>query len=110
MGKPSRDKGARAERQIAAYLSAELGMAVKRKLGASRQSQCDIDLGPFSIEVKARRSFAVSQFMRQAEEDCAGRTPVVVLREDGDVRAFALMRLADWVRLAREEIVKGGGE
>ena len=104
MGKSSRDKGARVEREIAAYLTDMLGQEVKRKLGSARQSQDDIEIGKFSIECKARKSFSVSEFMRQAESNAGDKTPIVILREDGDREPMALMRLKNLVPLIQGEL------
>lgn len=105
MGKMQRAKGARVEREIAALLTEELGVVVKRKLGAARDGGDDIVIGKkYSVEVKARKAFSVSAFLRQAESNCGTMTPVVVLREDGDREPMALLRLRDLLPLIRGEL------
>ena len=112
MGKMQRAKGARIEREIAAYLSEELGVAVKRQLGQARDGGDDLRINDragwpsYSIECKARRSFAVSAFLRQCEKanENTNIVPIVVMREDGDTRPMALLRLEDLVHLIREAL------
>lgn len=112
MGKMQREKGARVEREIAAYLSEELGVAVKRQLGQARDGGDDLRITNrtgfemYSLEVKARRSFGVSKFLRQCEAANEGKNivPIAVLREDGDTRPMALLRLEDLVHLIREAL------
>lgn len=112
MSRMQREKGARVEREIAAYLTHQLGMAVKRQLGQARDGGDDLRINDrlgwpsYSLEVKARRSFAVSAFLRQCEKANEGTNivPVVVMREDGDTRPMALLRLEDLVHLIREAL------
>lgn len=100
MSKSQRAKGAAAEREIAALMTDHFGQIVKRKLGAARDGGDDIEVGPFSIEVKRRAKIAVTAFMEQAWENCGDKTPVVMMREDGGQwlvmfpaeAAFKLMR------------------
>lgn len=104
MGKSQREKGARVEREIANYLSDRLGMVVRRKLGQARDGADDLQVGPFRIEVKARRSMAFMAWLEQAIA-CAelDQIPVVIARADGK-EPVAIMRLSDVVPLIAGEL------
>lgn len=105
MGRLQRNRGATTEREVANYLSEQLGTVVKRKLGQARDSGEDISIPPFRIEVKRRRGFAGLSFLEQAETGALpGETPVVIVRVDGDMRPVVLLRLEQFVKLMREEI------
>jgi len=118
MSKLSRTKGAGGERELCALLSDAFGQVVKRKLGQARDSGHDIDLPPFRIEVKRRKRIAnLYEWMGQASNTFCfvlhpdgtktdlSDTPVVALRADGK-DWLVVMRLDDWIKLAREEIAK----
>jgi hypothetical protein len=105
MGRLQRNRGATTEREIANYLSEQLGTVVKRKLGQARDSGEDISIPPFRIEVKRRRGFAGLSFLIQAETGAEpGEIPTVIVRVDGDTRPVVLLRLDHFVKLMREEI------
>ena len=88
MGKPSRDKGASGERELARLLADELGTAVTRNLAQSRSGGHDLDgCGPFALEVKraARATPALrTRWWAQAREqaDRAGLLPALAYRQD----------------------------
>ena len=110
MSKSQRTKGAGGERELCAILSDALGQVVKRKLGQARDSGHDISLSPFYIEVKRRKRVALLyEAMQQAGNypdnlnHPFGPRPVVMLRADGK-EWLVVMRLDDWIKLAREEI------
>jgi hypothetical protein len=110
MGKLQRQRGAATEREIATHLSAQLGIEVKRKLGQARDSGEDINVPPFRIEVKRRRSLAVMDFMRQCETgSTAGEVSVVIMRVDGDLRPVVMLRLDDFIPLMRSRLGGGSG-
>ena len=76
--------------------------AIANKVGGTRLGLLgkeDVDAGPFSIEVKDRKTFAGTSFMEQAVRNCReGKTPLVVVhvtgkRHDGDL---VMMRFKDW--------------
>ena len=48
-------------------------------------------------EVKLRRRLSVSSFIEQAEGDCGGKIPVVLMREDGG-EWLVMLRIADTTR------------
>ena len=110
MSKSQRTKGANGERELCALLSDAFGTVVKRKLGQARDSGHDIDLPPFRIECKRRKRIAgLYEWMKQAFVDESGigdfTTPIVAIRAD-DKEWLIVMRLNDWIKLAREEIAK----
>lgn len=78
MGSMSRNKGQAGEREIAAILSAELGVRIDRKLSASRDGGDDLaasgsdDVLGWSIEVKRTELFA-HKFLEQAENQANGK-------------------------------------
>lgn len=90
MGKFSRDKGARFERQIANLLQDELGIKFDRNLEQCRKDDqgdlvADCENFPFLIEAKCRAHGSFSQtWWRQAyKAACAtGQNPAVVYRFD----------------------------
>ena len=108
MGKSQRTKGAAGERELCHILSTELGAAVHRNLSQSRDGGCDISVGGYRVEVKRRaRIGSLYEWMNQAEASCAdgGARPVVVCRADG-MGWLAVLPLADWLRLAREDLAQ----
>ena len=112
MGRKSRNKGKRGERQAVE--------ACKRLLGSpdlcKRTSQSDGAYAPdiqhaipgFHVEVKARARIAALRFYEQALKDARKHAelggdwgvPIVLLREDGDTEFYALLPLADVPLLA----------
>lgn len=107
MGKLQRDRGAATEREIATYLSEQLGTAVKRKLGQARDSGEDISVPPFRIEVKRRKRISVMDFMRQCETGSTPQeVPLVVMRVDGDMRPVVMLRLDAFVKMMAKEILR----
>lgn len=78
MGRASRQKGARGEREVRDILLAA-------GVGARRDGRLDDDLvhglDGFHLEVKRRESYAVGEWIAQAEMDARGRIPVVVFRK-----------------------------
>ena len=103
MSASQRRKGQSGEREAAAKLSEAFGTVVKRKLSASRDGGDDIEAGPYSVEVKRRKGIAASRFMDQAAENAEGKTPVVMMREDGG-QWLVMMRFDEWARIARGEM------
>lgn len=100
----SRNKGAAAERELAAILSDELGFVVKRKLGQARDSGDDIQVGKFRIETKRRETLALPAWCRQIEEHCGpGEVPVVAYRQNGQPWRI-VMKLQDFLPLMRGEL------
>ena len=109
MSKMQRTKGAAGEREVCSLLSDALGAKVTRQLGQARDGGHDISLPPFRLEVKRRAHIGnLYEWMRQvqADPDLCHQTGVIMLRADGE-GWLAVMRIEDWIRLAREEIVDG---
>ena len=102
MSRSQRIKGSSGERELAGILTDALGITVKRKLGQARDSGHDIDLPHFAVEVKRRKRIAgLYDWLAQ----CQGtNTPALMLRADGK-EWLAVLRLSDFIKLAREEIV-----
>jgi len=97
MGSLSRQKGKRAERQAAKAVADALGVEARRSVqycGDNGDADLTTTLEGVHFEVKARASHGCLRFMEQAEEDAKeGEIPVVLLREGGDTRFFALVEL-----------------
>ena len=52
------------------------------------------------IEVKRYAKIAPIKWLRQAERDTGGATPVVIMREDGDTEPVVMMRVKDVMAFA----------
>jgi len=100
-GKMSRNKGAAAEREVAAILEAALGVPVKRKLGQARDSGDDIQVGRYRFEVKRRETLAVDQWCAQVEKAAGQDVPVVVYRRSHQPWRVVL-KLEDFIELIRD--------
>lgn len=110
MGRLQRQRGALTEREIANYLSEQLGTVVKRKLGQARDSGEDISVPPFRIEVKRRKKLAVLDFMRQCETgSLPTEIPLVIMRVDGDTRPVVMMRLDQFMPMMQGEVIQENG-
>jgi len=81
-GRMSRNKGAGAEREFAALVSAALGVDVKRKLGQAREGGDDLQLGKYRFEIKRHETLAIMSWVRQIEA-CVEpwEVPVVAFRQ-----------------------------
>lgn len=105
IGKRNRQKGAEGEREIAAILTAELGIPVKRILGQARDSGSDISTPPYRWEIKRRKAGNITyQWMEQAYVSLLpGERPLVAFRSDGK-KWLVVMPLEEAVKLIREEL------
>lgn len=105
MAKISRQRGATYEREVANEIFDMLGVRIKRNLKQYQVSgEGDLLLGDYVIECKRRRSIAVYDWMRQADEASAPwQTPIVVMRADGE-KSLAVMHLPDLLKLLGNEI------
>ncbi len=84
MSKSQRAKGASAERELFALLSAELGIIVKRGLSAARDGGCDsLDVPGWAIEVKRCEVLRVDSWWAQALEQAllVKKNPVLFYRK-----------------------------
>lgn len=104
MSKYHRDRGADFEREIANYLTMELGRAVRRKLGQARDGGDDLQVGKFRLECKRRVTILVDKWLSQVER-CAldHEVPIVIARSDRG-EALAVLRLSDLTPLIRGEL------
>jgi len=105
MGASQRTKGAVYEREVANYLSDELGREVKRNIGQARDGGDDITIGKFRLECKRRARIGnIYEWLDQAQAASeVGECPVVVARGDGR-RSVAIVDLAIFTQLMREAL------
>jgi sRNA-binding carbon storage regulator CsrA len=105
-GKRNRQRGQEGEREVAAILTENLGIPVKRLLGQERDKGSDILTKPYRWEVKRRKRIA--NIYEWLEESFNGlqsysEIPVVVFRADGKQWMVAI-QLPEFIKLIREEI------
>lgn len=106
MGQKSRTKGAVYEREVSTAIFEALGVRTKRNLSQYQQSEeGDLDLAPFLIECKRRKSIAIYDWMTQAITAAAtkGRIPVVAMRADGK-ESLVVLRMKDALPLLGNEL------
>jgi|SRR5580692_712674 Holliday junction resolvase len=101
-GKMSRNKGAAAERELAALLTDELGFVVKRKLGQAREGGDDIQVGHFKIEAKRRENLSIMQWVRQIEACTAKHEVPIVAFRQSQQEWRVVVRLRDFIPMLRE--------
>ena len=103
MGRASREKGKRGEREFVHALRA-LGIDARRTQqfsGKAGDADVDSELEGIHWEVKRRTSIAANRFLEQAEEDRKeNQSPVVAMREDRGPWMI-LLKLDDLETLAR---------
>jgi len=111
MGRLSRQKGKRVEREAAAALAAVLGIEARRSVqysGRAGDADLQTSLPGIHFEVKARAGHACLRFHEQATSDAGlDAVPVVMLREDGDPRFYALVALDHLPQLAATIVARG---
>lgn len=74
MGKAERDKGAQYERKAAQCLRENGWPDTRRYLAGDGKQPGDLDAIPATcIDVKARRTLAIPAWLRQVEEEAAGK-------------------------------------
>jgi hypothetical protein len=112
-GRRNRQRGQEGEREVCSILTAGLGYGITRTLGQERDGGNDIDLLPFRIQVKRRRTLGVHALMDDARRQCKAHEindslvtdiPVVAMRADNR-EWLVLMSLSDWMKLAKKEIL-----
>jgi hypothetical protein len=87
MGKASRDKGVRGEREVV-HVAAEYGLLAERtaSLQAGLSGHADVALlsyPEYHVEVKRDERMSVDAMLRQAINDCGTKHPVVAWRRNG---------------------------
>lgn len=104
MSAKSVTKGKTAERELCGVLSERFGFEIKRTLGQERDGGHDVNLPPFRIECKRRsRVGKLYDWIGQAAFGKSRAIPVVMVR--GDLEDWlVVMRLDDWVGIARTDI------
>ena len=127
MGRMSREKGAKAERELASLLCEHLG-DVTRNLAQTRDGGHDlIGVGPFAVEVKRRERLDIAGWWRQAcgQANESGLVPALAYRQSRkpwrfvvplgvfvgnvapwDQQAVATVEVDGFVLLVRERIGK----
>lgn len=94
-GRPSRDKGARGEREVCAVFRAA-GFDCDRvpNSGGLRLKGDLYGSLPVHVEVKRAERLRVTEWLAQAEGECGDRVPVVAFRQNGG-RWYAVLPLED---------------
>ena len=93
MGRASRDKGARGERELATLLSYAVKEDVKRRLGQAREGGADIlSLPGFVIEVKRQEVLHLNSWWQQVLKASAGtnKIPLLAYRQNRKPWTFCL--------------------
>lgn len=109
MGKASRDKGKRGEREFANVMIDWLGKAagaVARRIEQTRDSGHDLDgLDPFAVEVKRCEALSVPAWWRQAKKSAtnAGLRPALAYRRNGEAwRVMVELTPEEFATIIRE--------
>ena len=104
MGKMSRDKGARGEREIASILR-DYGYSQAAR-GCQRQGGPDSpdvkNLPGIHIEVKRTEKFSLYDALDQAKRDAESINMPAVFHRRNNHPWVVVMELADWIELYRE--------
>lgn len=105
MGKMSRDKGARYERELASVLK-EYGFDARRTAqhcGKSGDAADVIGLDGIHIEAKHQERIQIYDWMAQAQRDSTGtgNKPAVFFRKN-HAETLVCMKLSDWIEIYRE--------
>ena len=86
MGRLSREKGKRGEREVARVLQS-LGFPARRSVqycGNTGDAADVVGLDGFHLEVKRCESLRLVEWLKQAERDCGGSVPVVCHRRSNE--------------------------
>ena len=99
----SRRKGKTGELEACKAIAQHWGTMPIRTAQVSGKFSADImnALPDTHIEVKRHAKIAALKFLRQAERDTKGETPVVVMRENGETEWVVMLRLSDTPQFAR---------
>ncbi len=102
MGRASRDKGKRGEREVCALLRDLYPDARRGFQSRQGDDEADVECTPFWVEVKrVKAQETPRKAMAQAVAATDGRVPVVFSRRDNS-DWLVTMRASDWVKLASE--------
>lgn len=106
MGKMSREKGKRGEREVALLLKS-LGYPARRtaqNCGKSGDAADVVGVDGLHLEVKRCEQIRLDEWIRQAERDSTdtGNIPVVVFRKSGEPWRVVLPAI-DFFQMYREE-------
>ena len=113
MGKMSKDKGKRFEREIAKYLI-EQGFLARRSAqyaGNTGEAADVIGLDGIHIECKHQESMRLYDWMEQAVRDAkpSGNLPAVFHRKN-NAETLVTMRLEDWMEVYRGTLPNVGDD
>lgn len=119
LGRRSRRKGKTWEREVAVLLRAVFGEHVKRGFQSrSGRDGCDVEGSPSWLEAKHAQLVDIRAAVRQALRDTDGRAVLVVCKDDRkppgwlptrpSAPPLAVMRLADWLELAKRAYGRQG--
>lgn len=99
----SRAKGARCEREFAAFLRSYGVSARRGQQFSGSQDSPDVKSSlPFHFEVKAVEHGNVHKWMEQAVGDAGSDTPPVVAHKKNRTGWLITMRAEDWVKLVKD--------
>lgn len=92
MGAMSRNKGSRAEREVATLINQYLGVDVTRNLEQTRSGGHDlVGFDPFALEIKRCERITIPAWWRQACEQIGpDQVPVLAYRQSRKPWAFVL--------------------
>lgn len=103
MGKASRDKGQRGEREVANILKT-LGFPARRTAqycGNTGDASDVVGVDGLHLEVKRCETTKIHEWMRQAERDCGDNIPVVCHRRSNEVW-YVTLPLVDFFQMVAE--------
>jgi hypothetical protein len=115
LGKSQRTKGATYEREVARRFTDAIGLdgvEIKRNIGQARDGGNDIDVGPYVVECKRRKTLTtIEQWFAQAVVAAAARKPgpygpaipIVVMRADHG-SDYVVIRLNDFLAEQRDAL------
>lgn len=97
-GARSRNKGARAERAVVAWLREHGWIGARRYLAGDGRQPGDIDAIPgIALEVKDQAVYAIPAWLRQTVDEAGDRLPVLVVKPKG----VNYERVGEWWAITR---------
>lgn len=103
MGKTSRDKGKRGEREVANTLKT-LGFPTRRTAqycGNTGEASDVVGVDGFHLEVKRCENLRIPEWMKQAEHDCGDNVPVVCHRRSNE-QWYVTLPLIDFFQVVAD--------